>query len=211
MAKRPLLETETPQVDPTDEALNRVLDEAQAGATFEESTETGLAQASEETIAPAVEAAADVDQDQLRQALQHRVTAAEQARRNAVQMQKDGARLEIQHGKEITAARAALHKHFPPMTASENVRQHLAAENAARVARIEALKAHGVRNPAASHLDAIRNPSRGSVNQGFGPGRSAGTFGRAQASKMGGVMPGSKAAADLAARQEAAKFTPGTR
>ena len=213
MAKRPLLETETPQADPTDEALNRVLDAAQAeaGATFEASTETIAPPVEAAPIEPIAPAAQELSPDQLRQALQHRVTVAEQARRDAIQMQKDGARLEIQHGKDIIAARAALHKHFPPMTAAENIRQHLAAENAQRVARVELQKAHGVTNPAASHLDAIRNPSRGSVNRGFGPGRSAGTFGRAQASKMGGVIPGSKAAAELAARQEAAKFTPGTR
>ncbi len=212
MAKRPLLETDTPRVDPTDEALNRVLDEAQAGVTFEETPVEAAEVVKETGGTPAPEATpAEVDQDQLRQALQHRVTAAEQARREAIQMQKDGARLEIQYGSEVLAARAAMHKHFPPMTAAENIRQHLAAENAQRVARVEVQKARGVTNPAASHLDAIRNPSRGSVNRGYGAGRSAGTYNRTQASKMGGVVPGSAAALDLAARQEAAKFTPGTR
>ena len=178
MAKRPLLEN--PQADPTDEALNRVLDDAA-------SQETGLEPI--EPIAPVVEAApvpeaakpaADVSRDQLYQALKSRYLAANKKVEDGKQMGRDSVKMIDDGQKELSDARAALNKHFPPLTAAENVRQHLAAENAARVARVEAQKAHGITNPVSSHLDAIRNPGRGSVNRGFGRGRSEGTYARKQ-------------------------------
>ena len=202
MAKRPLLEN--PQADPTDEALNRVLDDAA-------SQETGLAPI--EPIAPVVEAApvpeaakpaADVSRDQLYQALKSRYLAANKKVEDGKQMGRDSVKMIDDGQKELSDARAALNKHFPPLTAAENVRQHLAAENAARVARVEAQKAHGITNPVSSHLDAIRNPGRGSVNRGFGRGRSEGTYARKQ---YGGVVPGSAAdLAQAASRADRANF-----
>ncbi len=202
MAKRPLLEN--PQADPTDEALNRVLDDAA-------SQETGLAPI--EPIAPVVEAAPasaespaaeEVTKPQLYQALKSRYLAANKKFEDAKQMQRDAAKMLDDGQKELTDSRAALNKHFPPLTAAENVRQHLAAENAARVARVEAQKAHGITNPVSSHLDAIRNPGRGSVNRGFGRGRSEGTYARKQ---YGGVVPGSAAdLAQAASRADRANF-----
>ena len=202
MAKRPLLEN--PQADPTDEALNRVLDDAA-------SQETGLAPI--EPIAPVVEAApvpeaakpaADVSRDQLYQALKSRYLAANKKVEDGKQMGRDSVKMIDDGQKELSDARAALNKHFPPLTAAENVRQHLVAENAARVARVEAQKAHGITNPVSSHLDAIRNPGRGSVNRGFGRGRSEGTYARKQ---YGGVVPGSAAdLAQAASRADRANF-----
>jgi hypothetical protein len=170
-----------------------------------------------EPIAPVVEAtpaeeatpapAAEVTRDQLYQALKGRYLTANKKIEDGKQMHRDADAMIEAAGKELAVARAALNKHFPPLTAAQNVRQHLEAENAARVARVEAQKAHGITNPVSSHLDAIRNPGRGSVNRGFGRGRSEGTYARKQ---YGGVVPGS--AADLAqtAAREAGKFTPGT-
>ncbi len=203
MAKRPLLEN--PQADPTDEALNRVLDDAA-------SQETGLAPI--EPIAPVVEAAPaeatpapaaeEVTKQQLYQALKSRYLAANKKIEDAKQMQRDAVKMLDDGQKELTDSRAALNKHFPPLTAAENVRQHLAAENAARVARVEAQKAHGITNPVSSHLDSIRNPGRGSVNRGFGRGRSEGTYARKQ---YGGVVPGSAAdLAQAASRADRANF-----
>ena len=202
MAKRPLLEN--PQADPTDEALNRVLDDAA-------SQETGLEPI--EPIAPVVEAApvpeaakpaADVSRDQLYQALKSRYLAANKKVEDGKQMGRDSVKMIDDGQKELSDARAALNKHFPPLTAAENVRQHLVAENAARVARVEAQKAHGITNPVSSHLDAIRNPGRGSVNRGFGRGRSEGTYARKQ---YGGVVPGSAAdLAQAASRADRANF-----
>ena len=202
MAKRPLLEN--PQADPTDEALNRVLDDAA-------SQETGLEPI--EPIAPVVEAApvpeaakpaADVSRDQLYQALKSRYLAANKKVEDGKQMGRDSVKMIDDGQKELSDARAALNKHFPPLTAAENVRQHLVAENAARVARVEAQKAHGITHPVSSHLDAIRNPGRGSVNRGFGRGRSEGTYARKQ---YGGVVPGSAAdLAQAASRADRANF-----
>lgn len=182
-----------------------LIENPQTDPIFDESTETELVgTAPVAPIAPTPEPV-EVTREQLRAALEHRVEAAKTSIETARQTQRDNAEKETASRNELQAARAALLKEFPPVTSAQNIRNHLAAENAARVARVEAQKAMGITNPAASHLDAIRNPGRNSVNRGFGRGRSAGTFSRKE---YGRVVPGSPADLAQAAARAARVFTP---
>jgi hypothetical protein len=158
------------------------------------------------TKAEAVEAVAEVEisDAQLNAMLKKRVADAEAMIETGRAMVRDGTVMQENGLNAVNAARRDLHKYFPPMTAAENIKNHLRAETALRAARVQ-------QTGAPSHLDALRRPGGSSVNRGFGPGRSAGTFNRKEAAKMGFVVPGSPAAAQQTAAREARAAVPGTK
>lgn len=148
----------------------------------------------------------EISDEQLHAMLAKRVKDAELKGEVGRAMVRDGNVMRDDALTELNAAQRDLHKYFPPMTAAENIKNHLRAEAEIRAARV---RQQGGSAP--SHLDALRRPGVGSVNRGYGPGRSAGTFDRKTAAKMGFVVPGSPAAAAQAAARESRAAVPGTK
>jgi hypothetical protein len=142
-------------------------------------------------VAAAAVEEVNISDDQLRALLGKKVKDAELKIEQGRQMARDAVVLQQQGLDETNAARREFHKFFPPMTAAENIKAHLAAENAARVARV-------AQQGSASHLDAVRRAPVGSINRGYGRGASRGAFSRQDAARLGFLTPEAKAAAAAA-------------
>lgn len=171
-----------------DREMARAEAQAKGGpADFEEAPGGGTGGLTSTTKAEAVAAVADsqeveISDDQLRAMLAKRVKTAEAKIEQGRQMARDAAVMQQQGLDESNAARRDLHKYFPPMTAAQNIKAHLVAENAARAERV-------ARQGAASHLDAVRRAPTGSINRGYGNGASRGAFSRREAARLGFQVP----------------------
>jgi hypothetical protein len=139
----------------------------------------------------------EITDAQLHEALDRRVKAAQAAI-------EEGRKLNTTAQDKISAGMAALdkaqkdfHKYFPPSTQAELIRDHLAASNAERAARV-------AERGNASQLDAARRGgnSRGWVTQGGarGPG-GVRAYSRKEAYALGMVVPGSAASQNRPAPQ----------
>jgi hypothetical protein len=171
-------------------------EESMAPADFEEAPATrgGLSSATKAEAIAAVAASEEVEisDDQLRAMLAKRVKDADQKRENGFVMVRDGNIMQQQALDERNAALRDLHKYFPPMTQAENIKAHLAAENAARAARVNG-------GGAASHLDAVKRAPVGSINRGYGRGASRGAYTRQDAARLGFQVPGTAPAGSVKA------------
>lgn len=192
MAKRPLIEATQTETDPND-VLFEAAPEVAAPAEPIEAEQAPEATATDD---PEV---VEVSREQLYNVLTGRVKAAERKVEAGRQMHRDAEKM-IQEGhKDYQQANADLRKHFPPISAAENIKQHLESENARRVARIQ-------NQGQPSQLDQAR---RGGNSRGWNPqAQSRGAMSRKEAAHYGFVVPGSPAAQALEARRAAAKFVP---
>lgn len=165
---------------------------AKAPADFEEAPAPGSGGGG---LTPAVKAEAvaagevvEISDDQLRGLLSKRVKDAEQKIEQGRQLARDAVVMQQQGLEETNAARREFHKCFPPMTQAQNIKAHLAAENAARAARVAT-------QGSASHLDAVKRAPVGSINLGYSRGASRGAFSRQDAARLGFLTPEARAAA----------------
>lgn len=150
------------------------------------------------TLAPAAKAEAvaavaaseeiEITDAQLREVLVKRVKTAEAKIEQGRAMVRDGTVMQNTGFDELKVAQRDFHKYFPPMTAAQNIKAHLAAENEARAERVR-------QQGASSHLDAVRRAPVGSINRGYGRGASRGAFSRQEAARLGFLTPEAKAAA----------------
>lgn len=95
-------------------------------------------------------------EDEVREVLETRVRDAEQAVADAQQGVRDANTLVQTRMRELQEARAELQREFPPLTAAQNIKAHLASEQAMREARV-----NGGRQPARIDLVMQRSNSRG--------------------------------------------------
>jgi hypothetical protein len=190
--KRGDLQNARPGFD-RDTALAEAKANAPAPAEFDEAPAApggGTGGLTSAVKAEAVAAGEEVEitDDQLRALLAKRVKDAEQKIEQGRQMARDAVVMQQQGVEETNAARREFHKYFPPMTQAQNIKAHLAAENAARAARVAS-------QGSASHLDAVKRAPVGSINRGYGRGASRGAFSRQDAARLGFLTPEARAAA----------------
>ena len=166
-----------------------------APADFEEApvadggTVLSPAAKAEAVAAVAASEEVEISDDQLRTLLVNKVKAAEAKIEQGRAMVRDGTMMQNSGFDELKAAQREFHKYFPPMTAAQNIKAHLAAENEARATRVR-------QQGAPSHLDAVRRAPVGSINRGYGRGASRGAFSRQDAARLGFLTPEARAAAN---------------